>query len=135
MEEIKETIEYVYSYDSINCVYFVRRADNLPLEQYIPGGLFRQIVMERVMQTGEPVVIGNIPNTFHFSSDGTRAFIDLNMRPFTAEEEETVFANIKVNQSTEPKTSENLVETENLKGIQKILSRSTLFRRKPKKKF
>lgn len=125
-ELMKETIEYAYSYDPVNSVYFVRRADNLSLEQYIPGGLFSQIAIEKAMQTGEPVIISDVSKTFHFSSDGTRAFIDLNMRTFTSEEEEMVFANIKVDQNVEMQKNDEKI------GIQKVLSRFNPFRKKIK---
>ena len=123
-ETMKETVEYAYSYDPINSVYFVRRVDDLSLEQYIPGGLFSQIAVEKAMLTGEPVIINDVSKTFHFSSDGTRAFIDLNMRTFTPEEEEMVFANIKVEQNVEMQNNDEKT------GDQKVLSRFNPFRKK-----
>lgn len=102
------TSGYSYRYDAINDVYFVRRIDGVDLNGYIPEGLVKQIISEKRSKI-KP--ISDIQKTFHFFYDGNEAFIDLNMRSFTLDEEEMVFRGEKV----EPK------------GIQKVIS---LFKRK-----
>lgn len=131
---MERKIQYAYSYDFVNDVYFVRRLDEEQLGGFIPPGLFRKIAVERVIETGNPVIIGSISDAYHFSIDGTRAFIDLNVRKFTPEEEEMIFAGNRI--STEPEVLKPVVQEETpvlaepevkKNGFQKVLS---IFRKK-----
>lgn len=94
---------YSYRYDALNDVYFVRRTDGAYLNGYLPDGLIKQIIREKRSKVKH---ISNYEKTYHFFEDGLDAFIDLNMRSLTLEEEEMIFRGEKV----EPR------------GIQKILS-------------
>lgn len=131
---MERKIQYAYSYDFANDVYFVRRLDEEQLGGFIPAGLFRKIAMERVMETGNPVIIGSVSDTYHFSADGTRAFIDLNARKFTPEEEATIFKGNRISTEFEllkpavPEATPASAEPEKKKnGFQKVLS---IFRKK-----
>ena len=132
---MERKIQYAYSYDLVNDVYFIRRIDDEALGNFIPAGLFRHLAMERLMETGEPVIICDVSKTFHFSEDGTRAFIDLNVREFTAEQEQMVFNGVRVQFNNElnkviqmpRKAVEPPKPEQKEKGFQKVLS---LFKKK-----
>ena len=102
------TSGYAYRYDDLNDVYFVRTIDGSNFDRYIPEGLIKQIIAERGNKVKQ---ISDFQKTCHFLDDGSHAFIDLNMRTFTPEEEDMIFCGEKV----QPK------------GIQKVIS---LFKRK-----
>ncbi|MBQ4634513.1 MAG: hypothetical protein IJB71_04115 [Bacilli bacterium] len=123
---MEKSVQYVYRYDATNDVYFVRRMDDCHLEGTIPPGLFRQLTLEKVMTTGETLVISNVPSTLHFSEDGHKAFIDLNAREFTKEQEFMIFAGEKVLLEKSGRKKSKKASDEN-KTFQKVLA---LFRKK-----
>lgn len=125
----EQTIAYGYKYDEVNEVYKVWRQDGESLDSFIPDGLFQQITMQEVFNTGEMLIICDVQKSKHFSTSGKVGFIDLKDRKYSKTDIDKIFAeeNIEIIDNDGYSKTINPTQTEKPKVLTKILNR---FKRK-----